>query len=286
MVEGSVGPIRALVKLGSSVNDTIKLVMSKYNAEGRTPRLDQDATTSFELHHSYFSLQSLEKSNIIGEIGSRSFYMRKSVNGHEDIYENVEASEDGRLILLEVLELNENDGSVPIKTWFPQGLRGNWVSANRSVTGLEKRSSRICSDLNYVTFVGTNIEIKWVLYRCICHNLHKFRKVAIMLMSLKAGNLDLNMVCAYHFILLDLWWNPAIKRLTKHIILTLQGIQKDGFRNFLEKSFKMFERCPCQAHFWAETRALDSITTSARSEHSVHGEWWKLPSKVHGNGVH
>nr|GFA77493.1 hypothetical protein [Tanacetum cinerariifolium] len=101
MVEGSVGPIRALVKLGSSVNDTIKLVMSKYNAEGRIPRLDHDATTSFELHRSYFSLQSLEKSNIIGEIESRSFYMRKSVNGHEDIYsnssidyENVEASEE------------------------------------------------------------------------------------------------------------------------------------------------------------------------------------------------
>ncbi|PWA44601.1 hypothetical protein CTI12_AA504900 [Artemisia annua] len=100
MIEGSVGPIRALVKLGSSVDDTIKLVMNKYNAEGRTPRLDQDATTSFELHHSYFSLECLEKSNIIGEIGSRSFYMRKSVNGNEDICSNssidsVVASEDG-----------------------------------------------------------------------------------------------------------------------------------------------------------------------------------------------
>nr|GEU66923.1 hypothetical protein [Tanacetum cinerariifolium] len=103
MVEGSVGPIRALVRLGSSVDDTIKLVMSKYNAEGRTPRLDQeDVTTSFELHHSYFSLQSLEKSNVIGEIGSRSFYMRKSNNGNKDICsnssidsENVAAREDG-----------------------------------------------------------------------------------------------------------------------------------------------------------------------------------------------
>ncbi|GJZ90576.1 helicase-like transcription factor CHR27, partial [Tanacetum coccineum] len=33
--------------------------------------------------------------------------------------------------------------------------------------------------------------------------------VDVMLMSLKAGNLGLNMVCAYHVILLDLWWNPA-----------------------------------------------------------------------------
>jgi SNF2 family DNA or RNA helicase len=30
-----------------------------------------------------------------------------------------------------------------------------------------------------------------------------------MLMSLKAGNLGLNMVAACHEILLDLWWNPT-----------------------------------------------------------------------------
>lgn len=30
-----------------------------------------------------------------------------------------------------------------------------------------------------------------------------------MLMSLKAGNLGLNMVAACRVILLDLWWNPA-----------------------------------------------------------------------------
>ncbi|GJS63983.1 F-box/LRR-repeat protein 14-like protein isoform X1 [Tanacetum coccineum] len=61
---------------------------------------------------------------------------------------------------------------------------------------------------------------------------------------------------------------------------------KDGFRSCLEESFKMFEGWPCQEHSWAETWALDSITTSARSEHSVHGEWWKLPSKFYGNGMH
>lgn len=30
-----------------------------------------------------------------------------------------------------------------------------------------------------------------------------------MLMSLKAGNLGLNMVAATHVVLLDLWWNPT-----------------------------------------------------------------------------
>ncbi|KAJ6739798.1 TRANSCRIPTION TERMINATION FACTOR 2-RELATED [Salix purpurea] len=34
-------------------------------------------------------------------------------------------------------------------------------------------------------------------------------KVTVMLMSLKAGNLGLNMVAACHVILLDLWWNPT-----------------------------------------------------------------------------
>lgn len=34
-------------------------------------------------------------------------------------------------------------------------------------------------------------------------------QVTVMLMSLKAGNLGLNMVAACHVILLDLWWNPT-----------------------------------------------------------------------------
>ncbi|XP_021750620.1 helicase-like transcription factor CHR28 isoform X1 [Chenopodium quinoa] len=34
-------------------------------------------------------------------------------------------------------------------------------------------------------------------------------EVTVMLMSLKAGNLGLNMVAACHVILLDLWWNPS-----------------------------------------------------------------------------
>lgn len=36
-----------------------------------------------------------------------------------------------------------------------------------------------------------------------------FLQIPVMLMSLKAGNLGLNMVAACHVILLDLWWNPT-----------------------------------------------------------------------------
>lgn len=58
-VEGSPGPVRTMVKLGSSVEETIKLVVAKYGEEGRTPKLERDSASAFELHHSYFSLQSI-----------------------------------------------------------------------------------------------------------------------------------------------------------------------------------------------------------------------------------
>ncbi|CAI0413932.1 unnamed protein product [Linum tenue] len=77
-VEGSPGPVRTMVKLGSTVEETIGLVVDKYSEEGRTPRLGRDAEPSYELHHSHFSLQCLERSELIGEVGSRNFYMRKS----------------------------------------------------------------------------------------------------------------------------------------------------------------------------------------------------------------
>ncbi|XP_040990382.1 uncharacterized protein At4g22758-like [Juglans microcarpa x Juglans regia] len=80
-VEGSPGPVRTMVKLGASVEDTIKLVVDKYSEEGRTPKLHRDAASSFELHDSYFSLKSLEKSELVGDVGRRSFYLRKSSSG-------------------------------------------------------------------------------------------------------------------------------------------------------------------------------------------------------------
>ncbi|XP_010439286.1 PREDICTED: uncharacterized protein At4g22758-like [Camelina sativa] len=79
-VEGSPGPgpIRAMVKLSSNVEGTIKIVVDKYCEEGRTPKLSRDS--AFELHQSHFSIQCLEKREIIGELGSRSFYMIKEAH--------------------------------------------------------------------------------------------------------------------------------------------------------------------------------------------------------------
>ncbi|TYH59400.1 hypothetical protein ES332_D08G219400v1 [Gossypium tomentosum] len=58
----SPGPVRTMVKLGASVEDAIKLVLHYLG---------------FELHHSYFSLQSLDKLQLIGDASCRTFYLRK-----------------------------------------------------------------------------------------------------------------------------------------------------------------------------------------------------------------
>lgn len=80
-VEGSPGPIQAMVKLGSSVDETIRLVVNKYVEEGRSPSLERGSEASYQLHHSRFSLQGLSRSDAIGDVGSRSFYLRTSSDG-------------------------------------------------------------------------------------------------------------------------------------------------------------------------------------------------------------
>ncbi|RDX70031.1 hypothetical protein CR513_50772 [Mucuna pruriens] len=93
-VEGSPGPVRTMVKLGSSVEDTIKRVVDKYREEGRSPKIDPNMASSFQLHHSHFSLQSLDKSEVIADVGSRSFYLRKNNDASTlDIFHSESAPE-------------------------------------------------------------------------------------------------------------------------------------------------------------------------------------------------
>ncbi|KAL7188718.1 hypothetical protein ACSBR1_038556 [Camellia fascicularis] len=58
IVEGSPGPIRTMVKLGSSVEEMIRLVVNKYSEEGRSPLLQKNSASTFQLYHSHFSLES------------------------------------------------------------------------------------------------------------------------------------------------------------------------------------------------------------------------------------
>ncbi|KAG9441122.1 hypothetical protein H6P81_016976 [Aristolochia fimbriata] len=77
-------------------------------------------------------------------------------------------------------------------------------------------------------------------------------EVTVMIMSLKAGNLGLNMVAANHVIILDLWWNPttedqAVDRAhrigqTRHVTvsrLTIENTVEDRILALQEKKREM-----------------------------------------------
>uniref|UniRef100_A0A0D3F4R2 DUF7054 domain-containing protein n=1 Tax=Oryza barthii TaxID=65489 RepID=A0A0D3F4R2_9ORYZ len=90
-VEGSVGPVKAMVRLGASVGEAIAAVVERYAKEGRSPRLDPAAAEAFQLHHSHFCLQSLNKNDKIGDVGGRNFYLHKN-DGNNRIYLQSEES--------------------------------------------------------------------------------------------------------------------------------------------------------------------------------------------------
>lgn len=77
-VEGSVGPVKAMVRLGASVGEAIAAVVERYGREKRSPRLDPAAAEAFQLHHSHFCLQNLNKNDKIGDVGGRNFYLHKN----------------------------------------------------------------------------------------------------------------------------------------------------------------------------------------------------------------
>ncbi|CAA7391731.1 unnamed protein product [Spirodela intermedia] len=80
-VEGSPGPVRVLVGLQESVGEAIRAVVEGYCREGRSPKLDPAAVASFQLHHTQFCLESLNKEDTLGQVGSRNFYLRRSRPG-------------------------------------------------------------------------------------------------------------------------------------------------------------------------------------------------------------
>ncbi|CAK8539432.1 unnamed protein product [Lathyrus sativus] len=109
-VEGSTGPVRTMVKLGSTVEHTIKHVVDKYREEGRSPKIDSNVPSSFQLHLSYFSLQGLDKSEVIGDVNSRNFYMRKSnaeSTSNQDLTKHCSANTSMLLPSFVALKINQ-----------------------------------------------------------------------------------------------------------------------------------------------------------------------------------
>lgn len=82
-VEGSTGPIRVIVRKRDTVSDLIKVTIDNYAKEGRHPVLDSD-TNMFELHVSNFSMESLNRSVPVGELGTRTFFLRQEIHGVAD----------------------------------------------------------------------------------------------------------------------------------------------------------------------------------------------------------
>ncbi|KAJ0264532.1 SNF2-related [Hirschfeldia incana] len=91
--------------------------------------------------------------------------------------------------------------------------------------------------------------------------------VEVMLMSLKAGNLGLNMVAACHVILLDLWWNPttedqAIDRAhrigqTRPVTvtrITIKGTVEDRILSLQEEKRKIVASAYGEEHGGSSTR--------------------------------
>ncbi|TVU30172.1 hypothetical protein EJB05_21782, partial [Eragrostis curvula] len=101
-VEGSVGPVKAMVRLSASVGEAIAAVVERYAREGRSPRLDPAAAEGFQLHHSHFCLESLNKNDKIGDVGGRNFYLHKN-DGTNGLYlqsEEPDANSSGSEIAL------------------------------------------------------------------------------------------------------------------------------------------------------------------------------------------
>ncbi|KMZ74330.1 hypothetical protein ZOSMA_12G00140 [Zostera marina] len=79
IVQKSPGPVKALVKLGTTIEEAVSTVIDEYRKEGRYPTLDDDDTDTalFQLDDSYFSNQALNKTYKLGDVGGRSFLLRK-----------------------------------------------------------------------------------------------------------------------------------------------------------------------------------------------------------------
>ncbi|KAL0904140.1 hypothetical protein M5K25_026214 [Dendrobium thyrsiflorum] len=142
-VEGSPGPVKAMLRLGASVEEAIAVVVDQYGREGRSPRLNQQALASFELHHSHFSLHSLNKSEKIGEIGGRNFYLRTKSSSHSFNSER-EENDIGRFCTNEVNEIHQAAAATDSLNSAVISSHPFFTTIARNFSKIERRSKKIC----------------------------------------------------------------------------------------------------------------------------------------------
>eukprot|EP01018_Ginkgo_biloba_P026231 Gb_07712 [translate_table: standard] len=71
----SIGVFHVLISKDATVHDVIKATLALYAKEGRRPLLSSEDPSSFGLHYSQFSMDSLNPSEAIDDLGSRNFFL-------------------------------------------------------------------------------------------------------------------------------------------------------------------------------------------------------------------
>ncbi|KAI8972029.1 SNF2 family N-terminal domain-containing protein [Mycotypha africana] len=113
--------------------------------------------------------------------------------------------------------------------------------------------------------------------------LHRFNhdpRIRVMVMSLKAGGVGLNLQKANHMIILDRWWNPAtmdqavarihrmnqLKETYIHTVVIKDTIEESLMDNILDKKNALFKKIvEHETRFGKEVRTLDQMAADAES---------------------
>ncbi|KAJ8479039.1 hypothetical protein OPV22_022766 [Ensete ventricosum] len=74
-VQRSLGPVQVMASTDWSVGDLVATALRLYVKEGRRPPLPTAEPSTFGLHYSQFSLESLDRKEKLVDLGSRNFFL-------------------------------------------------------------------------------------------------------------------------------------------------------------------------------------------------------------------
>lgn len=74
-IQRSLGAVQVIMSPESTVGDLIAAALRLYVKEGRRPILSSTDSSSYGLHYSQFSLESLDRDERLMELGSRNFFL-------------------------------------------------------------------------------------------------------------------------------------------------------------------------------------------------------------------
>ncbi|KAL0460094.1 UNVERIFIED_CONTAM: hypothetical protein Slati_0636600 [Sesamum latifolium] len=74
-IQRSLGAVKVLMPLEATVEDLIATALRQYAKEARLPVLPAGDASSFDLHYSQFSLESLDREATLMALGSRNFFL-------------------------------------------------------------------------------------------------------------------------------------------------------------------------------------------------------------------